>query len=151
MTFLDFYALLSLMSSRIRMLTLAMHYCLLVQQVNVHNERERAEKLICLLQQKKIERKEKKEKKNKGKTRENHRKNQEKTKGNQGQPRRGGGRQPREGRKRGEAAVEGGESGGAATVRSHGSPPPPSCRYAVGKLPDLPFRISFNLDLKNSF
>ena len=56
------------------MLTLAMHYCLLVQQVNVHNEGERAEKLICLLQQKKIERKEKKEKKNKGKTRENQRK-----------------------------------------------------------------------------
>ena len=49
------------------MLTLAMHYCLLVQQVNVHNEGERAEKLISLLQQKKIERKEKKEKKNKGK------------------------------------------------------------------------------------
>ena len=87
-----------------------------------------------MLQQKKIERKEKKEKKNKGKTRENHRKNQEKTKGNQGQPRRGGGRQPREGRKRGEAIVEGGESGGAATVRSHGPPPSPLSQFSNGKL-----------------
>ena len=44
--------------------------------------------------------------------------------------------------------MEGGESGGAATVHSHGPPPPPPCRYAVGKLPDLTFCISLNLDLK---
>ena len=100
--------------------------------------------------------KENREKRKKGKEKEKEnlkkiKRNQGKPKGNQGQPRRGGGRQPREGRKRGEAAVEGEERGGAATVRSHGPPPSPSCRYAVGKPPDLTFRISFNLDLKNSF
>ena len=72
------------------MLTLDMHYCLLVQQVNVHNEGERAEKLICLLQQKKIERKDRKEKKNKGKVRKNQGKIKETLREIQGQPRGGG-------------------------------------------------------------
>ena len=79
-----------------------------------------------------------KRKKGKEKEKENLRKikrNQGKPKGNQGQPRRGGGRQPREGRKRGEAVVEGGESGGAATMRSHGPPPSPLSRFSNGKLP----------------
>ena len=84
----------------------------------------------------KKKRKKKEEKKNKGKLEKNQRK---KIKVNQGRNPRAakgrGSRQPRRGKEREEAAMEGGESGGAATVRSHGPPPSPLSRFSNGKLP----------------
>ena len=117
---------------------------------SITREKELRSSFVCC-----SKRKERKEKEKKRKTKENIRKIKGKSKGNLERNSRAakgrGSRQPRRGKRRSTAAVEGGGSGGAATVRSHGSPPSPSCCYAVGKLPDLPFRISFNLDLKNSF
>ena len=49
----------------------------LLSKLDAKMRGERAEKLICLLQQKKIERKERKEKKNKGKVRKNQEKSKE--------------------------------------------------------------------------
>ena len=110
----------------------------LCNKLDVHNEGQGAKKLICALQPKKLERKRKERKRKKRKTKEKQgkiKRNQRKPRRNQRQPRRGGGRQPREGRKRGEAALEGGESGGVATVHSHGPPPSPLSRFSNGKLP----------------